>query len=177
MKEKRVDGKMKLTLTKGDIAEIEAEALVNAANNHLWMGSGVAGALKRRGGKTIEEEAIEKGPIEHGGAVATTAGKLKAKYVIHAAAMRNDGYITEKSLQNSVLNSLKLAEKYELKTIAFPAIGTGVAGFPIDVCAKLMVTTLRNFDYKSLEEIIIVLYTKDAYDFFKKELGRKIIEW
>ncbi|NHJ84351.1 MAG: hypothetical protein FK734_02750, partial [Asgard group archaeon] len=123
---------MLIKLLQGDITAIVADAIVNAANNELWMGSGVAGAIKRKGGIIIEQEAIAKGPIKHGAAVETSAGKLTAKYVIHAAGMRGDGYINADSLEQSIRNSLILAEKLNLQSIAFPAIGTGVAGFPIE---------------------------------------------
>ncbi|MBD3192653.1 MAG: hypothetical protein GF308_18575 [Candidatus Heimdallarchaeota archaeon] len=164
---------MILELVKGDITNVEADAVVNAANNELWMGGGVAGAIKRKGGREIEAEALEKGPIQHGEAIETTAGKLKAKYVIHAAGMRSDGYINAESLKKSVLNSLKLAEKLNLQSIAFPAIGTGVAGFPLDNCAKIMLKTIKEFEYSNIERVIIVLYSNRAYDFFLQELNGK----
>lgn len=168
---------MILKLVQGDITNIEADALVNAANNELWMGAGVAGAIKRKGGKEIEEEAVKKGPIKHGEAIETTAGKLKAKYVIHAAGMRSDGHINAESLKKSIVNSLKLAEKLKLQSIAFPAIGTGVAGFPLDNCAKIMLKTIKEFNYSHLEQVIVVLYSDRAYDFFLQELnGQKKIE-
>ena len=116
---------MALKIIQGDITEIKVDAIVNAANNELWMGAGVAGAIKRKGGINIESEAIKKGPIALGEAIETSAGKLKAKYVIHAASMRSDGFVSNESIKKSIENSLKLAEKLDLTSIAFPAIGTG----------------------------------------------------
>ena len=167
---------MKIILKEGDITKIKADAIVNAANEQLWMGVGVAGAIKKKGGIVIEEEAIRKGPIEHGGAIETTAGQLSAKFVIHAAGMRSDGFISEESLRNSITNSLKLAEKLHLTSIAFPAIGTGVAGFDISSCANIMLDTFRNFNFSSLETVFIVLFGEKTYSVFLKEAGEKEIE-
>ena len=167
---------MIISIVQGDITEIKADALVNAANNELWMGLGVAGALKRKGGKEIETEAMSKGPIKPGEAIETTAGKLEAKYVIHAAGMRSDGYITKEILENSILNSLKIAEKLELRSIAFPAIGTGVAGFPEAECAKIMAEVILNFKSNYLQEVKIVLYSEETYKKFLQTFGKEKIE-
>ncbi|MHA1629319.1 MAG: macro domain-containing protein [Candidatus Heimdallarchaeota archaeon] len=164
---------MEIVLLLGDITEVHADAIVNAANNQLWMGAGVAGAIKRKGGKIIEEEALQKGPIQHGDAVETTAGKLNAKYVIHAATMRSDGFITAESLRSSVLKSLQLAEKLALSSIAFPALGTGVAGFPVRECAKIMIETITSFSALTLQKVYLVLYNKQIYIAFQEELYKK----
>jgi len=163
---------MQLSLLKGDITEVQVDAIVNAANNELWMGAGVAGAIKRKGGQIIEVEAIKKGPIAHGDAIETTAGNLKAKYVIHAAAMRSDGYITADSLRSSVYKSLQLADHLALSSIAFPALGTGVAGFPAKDCAKIMLETIYSFQAKNLQEVFLVLFTDQIYAVFQGELQR-----
>ncbi len=155
---------MEIVLLLGDITEVHADAIVNAANNQLWMGAGVAGAIKRKGGKIIEEEALQKGPIQHGDAVETTAGKLNAKYVIHAATMRNDGFITAESLRSSVLKSLQLAEKLALSSIAFPALGE---------CAKIMIETITSFSALTLQKVYLVLYNKQIYIAFQEELYKK----
>ncbi|HUU77153.1 MAG TPA: macro domain-containing protein [candidate division Zixibacteria bacterium] len=167
---------MIIQLLQGDITDLQVDVIVNAANNELWMGAGVAGAIKRKGGIEIEKEAMSKGPIKHGEAIETKAGKLKAKYVIHAAGMRSDGYITEESLKNSIINSLKLAEKLQLTSIAFPAIGTGVAGFDIVKCAKIMYETIKNFNYSSLKVVNLVLYNENSFLVFLKEIGQEKIE-
>ena len=167
---------MIISIVQGDITEIKADALVNAANNELWMGLGVAGALKRKGGKEIETEAMSKGPISPGEASETTAGKLAAKYVIHAVGMRSDGNITKDFLRNSILNSLKIAERLELDSIAFPAIGTGIAGFPEEDCAKIMAEVILNFKSNCIEEVKIVLYSEETYKKFLQIFGKEKIE-
>jgi len=135
--EKNLSG-LKIKLIQGDITDQEVDAIVNAANNHLWMGAGVAGAIKRKGGNQIEDEAMKKGPIPIDEAIVTSAGKLKAKYVIHAAVMGQDLITNEEYIKNATLNSLKRAEELKIKSIAFPAFGTGVGGFPLDRCAQIM---------------------------------------
>ncbi len=150
-----------IEITKGDIAQVEADALVNAANNHLWMGAGVAGALKRAGGKEIEDEAMEKGPIPVGEAVETGAGNLKAKYIIHAAVMGQDLRTDEEKIRNATKNSLKLAGRLGLKSIAFPALGTGVGGFPLQRCAEVMLE--EALAYPSSLKVIFVLYSDESY--------------
>ncbi|UCE39501.1 MAG: macro domain-containing protein [Thermoplasmata archaeon] len=166
-------GNTTITLQQGDITEIEADAIVNAANNHLWMGGGVAGAIKRKGGKIIEDEAVKLGPIPIGEAVATTAGKLNAKYVIHAAGMGTDLKTDEEKIRNATLNSLKRANELKIKSIAFPSIGTGVGGFPLDTAADIMLRCAIEHVKKdtSLENVIFVLYQKDAYKIFENVLG------
>ena len=162
-----------LKIVQGDITEIQAEAIVNAANNKLLMGGGVAGAIKKKGGKSIEDEAVKKGPIEIGGAVATSAGSLKAKYVIHAATMGLDYKTDELKIRASCASALKEAERLKISSIAFPALGCGVGGFPEIGAAKIMAQEVFRhiwFDYPqtSLKEISFVLYDKKVYDIFNK---------
>jgi O-acetyl-ADP-ribose deacetylase (regulator of RNase III) len=126
-------------ITKGDITEAMTEAIVNAANNHFWMGAGVASAIKRKGGIEIEWEAVSKGPVKIGEAVITGAGKLKAKYVIHAAGMGQDLRTDAQKAKDATKSSLELAESHKISSMAFPAIGTGVGGFPLGGCAEIMV--------------------------------------
>jgi O-acetyl-ADP-ribose deacetylase (regulator of RNase III) len=161
-----------ISLNEGDITEVEADAIVNAANNQLWMGGGVAGAIKRKGGQEIEDEAVAKGPIPIGEAVATSAGKLKAKYVIHAAGMGTDLRTDDEKIRNATLNSLKRADELELESIAFPSIGTGVGGFPLDGAAQIMLETAVTFVQKdtSIKNIIFMLYGSKAYHAFKRQL-------
>lgn len=158
--------KIEIRTVQGDITEQEVDAIVNAANNHLWMGVGVAGAIKRKGGNEIEKEAMSKGPIPVGEAVVTKAGKLKAKYVIHAAVMGQDLVTNEEYIKNATLNSLKRAEELKLKSIAFPAFGTGVGGFPTDKCAEIMLSAVKDFlkEAKSLKEISFVLFDKKSFE-------------
>ena len=167
---------LRIKLEQGDITDAQTDAIVNAANNELWMGAGVAGAIKRKGGQEIEKDAMSKGPIEHGGAIESIAGRLAAKYVIHAAGMRSDGYIDRKSLQSSIEKSLTVAENLQLESIAFPAIGTGIAGFPAEECAEIMLQVFRTFNYKTVKEVILVLYSENIYNIFLKIAGNKEIE-
>lgn len=161
-----------ITLFRGDITDCHAEAIVNAANNHLWMGSGVAGAIKRRGGQVVEDEAVRKGPIPVGEAVATTAGKLDAKFVIHAAGMGQDLVPSEESIRNSTFNSLRRADELGLKSIAFPAIGCGVGGFPVERAAEIMLDVVHQFasGKSSIENIVFALFTQKEYDAFDTAL-------
>jgi len=158
--------KIEIRLIQGDITEQEVDAVVNAANNHLWMGAGVAGAIKRKGGTEIEKEAMKKGPIPIGETVVTNAGSLKARYVIHAAVMGQDLITNEEYIRNATLNSLKRAEELKIESIAFPAFGTGVGGFPVDKCARIMLDEVKDFSKNAeyLEEVQFVLFDKKSYD-------------
>ena len=160
----------KIELVKGDITQQEMDAIVNAANTHLIMGGGVAGAIRRVGGEEINDEAIKKGPISLGEAEITKAGRLKAKYVIHAASMHPGGVATAKSIAESIKNSLLLAEEYKLKTIAFPAVGCGIAGFPIEKGAQIILQTLHSFEPQNLELARIVVFSQQDYEIFEKVL-------
>ena len=164
-----------IKIVQGDITEIEAEAIVNAANNRLLMGGGVAGAIKKKGGKIIEDEAVKKGPIEIGTAISGPAGKLKAKYVIHAATMGMDFKTDEVKIRSACNSSLKEAEKLKINSIAFPALGCGVGGFPETGSAKIMAQEIFRhlwFDCPNsyLKEITFVLFDKSAYDTFNKSV-------
>jgi O-acetyl-ADP-ribose deacetylase (regulator of RNase III)/ADP-ribose pyrophosphatase YjhB (NUDIX family) len=155
----------------GDITEVRADAIVNAANNKLLMGGGVAGVIKKKGGKIIEEEAVKKGPIEIGEAVESSAGELAAKYVIHAATMGMNFKTDEKIIRNACRNSLKLASELKISSIVFPALGCGTGGFPLLASAKIMAQEvlkhLRQAD-TSLKEIIFCLYDQEAFTVFNK---------
>lgn len=128
-----------IEIVQGDITQANTQAIVNAANNEFWMGSGVAGAIKKAGGQVIEEEAMAKGPVMPGEAVYTGAGQLPLKYVVHAAVMGQDLRTTDKLIRQATVASLNIAEKLGVESIAFPAFGTGVGGFPMTACANLMV--------------------------------------
>lgn len=161
---------MKVKIYTGDITEADTDAIVNAANNHLWMGSGVAGAIKRKGGLIIEEEAVAQGPIEPGEAVATTAGDLPHTYVIHAAGMGQDLKTSGELVYKSTLSSLELADDLGLESIAFPAIGTGVGGLSITDCARAMHRALDEFaaDAESLSEVHFVIFGRQDTEEFRK---------
>jgi O-acetyl-ADP-ribose deacetylase (regulator of RNase III) len=165
----------RLMLRKGDITDMNVDAIVNAANTDLELGAGVAGAIRVKGGPAIQQECNEIGPVEPGEAAITTGGNLKAHYVIHAASMHVGGRTSRMTLEQSVANSLRIANEKQLKTIAFPAIGTGIARFPMDECAQIMIDEiLRHLQGPtSLEKVYIVLYDLEAYTTFEKELMRR----
>ena len=167
---------IKIEVYKGDITQLEVDALVNAANNRLWMGGGVAGALKRAGGEEIEAEAVKKGPIPIGEAVVTGAGKLKAKYIIHAAVMGQDLKTDAEKIRQATRNSLLRGDELGIKSIAFPALGTGVGGFRLDECARLMISQVRQYSARKigLERVVFVLYDEPAYQAFKQELDTQL---
>lgn len=154
----------------GDITECDDDAIVNAANNALWMGSGVAGAIKAKGGIEIEKEAMGKGPVAPGSAVETGAGRLKAHHVIHAAVMGQDLGTNEGLIRAAVRNSLALADRLGMDSIVFPALGTGVGRFPVDKCAEIMFDEVIKFDKAGpghLKKVKFALYSKKAYDDFE----------
>src|SRR5580704_8228940 len=124
----------KIVLQQGDLTESDVDAIVNAANNDLILGGGVAGAIRRKGGEEIQKECNAVGPVAVGGAAITGGGGLKARYVIHAASMQLGGGTTATGLRSSTAHSLRIAAQRRLKSIAFPAIGTGIAGFPMREC-------------------------------------------
>ncbi len=154
---------------KGDITEMNVDAIVNAANNDLILGAGVAGAIRRKGGRRIEEECESQSPIPLGAAAVTTGGSLKAIYVIHAASMQLGGSTTAESLRLATHNSLMRVEEKGIKSVAFPAIGTGVAGFPMEECARIMIhEVLEHVKMRtSLEKVYFVLYDDAALKVFE----------
>ena len=160
-----------IKIVQADITELKVDAIINAANNKLVMGGGVAGAIKKKGGKIIEEEAVKKGPIRIGEAIYTKAGNLPAKFVIHAATMGMDFETDEVKIRDSAKNSLKVAEELKVQSIAFPALGCGVGGFPLLASAKIMAQEalkhLREAK-SSLKEIVFCLYDKKALEVFNK---------
>jgi O-acetyl-ADP-ribose deacetylase (regulator of RNase III) len=161
-----------LKLVEGDIVLLDVEAVVNAANSSLILGGGVAGAIRSHGGPSIQEECNRIGPIQVGEAVATNAGNLKAKYVIHAAGPVSGEGEEDEKLRNATLNSLEIAEEKKIKDIAFPAISTGIFGFPLQRCSEIMLEAAKEFlekhDYP--QEIIFCLYGAGAYSVFEKTL-------
>jgi len=157
----------------GDICDRKVDALVNAANNELWMGGGVAGAIKRVGGKEIEQEAMRQGPIPVGAAVVTGGGSLRARHVIHAAVMGNNLKTGADEIRRATLSALNRAKELGLRSIAFPALGTGVGGFPIEECARIMYQAMVGHVVggTSLQMIEIVLFGREAYDAFDHALA------
>lgn len=167
-----MDWRERIYLATGDIARAETEAVVNAANNELWMGSGVAGALKQAGGVSIEQEAVRQGPISVGDSVLTGAGKLKSLYVIHAAAMAPGRPATRESVAAATSSALKLAAQNSIESISIPALGTGVGGLSLAACATAMLTaTQRHCELEELPaEIHFVLFGENARSIFELTL-------
>ena len=153
---------MLLEVYEGDIAAIEADAIANAANDRLWMGAGVAGALKRAGGDEIEREAMALGPIAVGTAVATGAGRLRARYVVHGAVMGQDLRTSPELVAATTRACLVLADELGCASLALPAFGTGVGGFPIGECARLMVAEARSFHGDSLRRVVFAVFGAEA---------------
>ena len=167
-------GNTAIELVRGDITDLDVDAIVNAANSALKMGGGVAGAIRRKGGPRIQEECDAIGGTRVGGAVITTGGDLRARYVIHAVGpMMGEGDEDEK-LRMATLSSLRLADEGELASIAFPAISTGIFGYPLDRCARIMLGTVLNYlgGSTGIEKIIFCLYTREAFDVFAGEMRR-----
>src|SRR5262245_6799103 len=153
---------MNLEVVEGDITELDVDAIANAANNELWMGAGVAGAIKRAGGTEIEQEAVAQAPIAVGQAIATGAGNLRAKHVVHAAVMGQDLQTSAELISQATRRTLEVADDLGARTLAVPAFGTGVGGFPIERCAELMVTEARAFEPASLERVVFAVLGHDA---------------
>lgn len=159
----------RIVLLEGDITAQEVDAVVNAANSALQLGAGVAGAIRERGGPSIQQECDAIGPISVGDAAVTGAGKLPARYVIHAAGMPPGGGATEASVRDSMRRSLELAHERGLRVVAVPAIGAGIAGFPMQRCAEVLIEEARAHlaGETSLEEVRFVLFGEPAYRIFE----------
>jgi O-acetyl-ADP-ribose deacetylase (regulator of RNase III) len=162
-----------ISIVEGDITALEVDAIANAANNHLWMGSGVAGAIKRAGGEEIEREAVQLGPIEVGDAVATSAGRLPARWVIHGAVMGQDLQTNADLVRRTTESCLRAADELGAESIALPAFGTGVGGFPLEECARIMVEAARAHEPSSLKRIVFAVFGADAKAAFEKTLSAR----
>lgn len=164
-----------IEVVQADITSLEVDAIVNAANNHLILGSGVAGAIRTKGGPTIQEECKRIGPIKIGEAAITGAGDLPAKFVIHAASM-GDEPVSERSLRHSVRNSLLKGEDAGIRTIAFPAIGTGIGGFPIELCAEIMINLAEQHlteEGCGIDRIVFALFGESDKKVFEEFLASR----
>jgi O-acetyl-ADP-ribose deacetylase (regulator of RNase III) len=158
-----------LEIAEGDIAHQPTAAVVNAANNELWMGAGVAGAIKAAGGDEIEADAMAQGPVALGECVVTTFGRLPwPRFVIHAVVMGQDLQTSGVLIETAARNALRIAEELTIPSIAFPALGTGVGGFPIGSCAKIMIEGVRGHvtPDTSLRLVRFVLFGRAAYERF-----------
>ena len=157
----------------GDITRFRVDAIVNAANNDLVMGGGVAGAIAQAGGPGIQEECSAHGPVGVGEAAVTSAGRLPARYIIHQASMRLGGRTTEESLRRSTQAVLDLAEEKGVRTLAFPAVGTGIAGFDTRQCARTMLEVIRRHAAgpSKITDIYFVLFDQGSFGIFLQEAG------
>lgn len=167
-----------IRLVQGDITEQETDAIVNAANSYLQHGGGVAGAIVRKGGHIIQEESNKIGYVPVGEAAVTTAGKLPAKYVIHAVGPRWGEGDEDNKLKRAILSSLKLASEKNLTSIAIPAISSGIFGFPKDRCAEILIREsagyLKENPKTSLREINICLFDDETVKIFLKEFKKQL---
>jgi O-acetyl-ADP-ribose deacetylase (regulator of RNase III) len=163
-----------LELVEGDITDLDVEAIVNAANENLILGGGVAGTIKRRGGPSVQEECRRIGSTPVGSAVITGAGKMKFKHVIHAVGPRMGEGDEDRKLSSAVRSSLALADRHGLKSVAIPAISTGNFGFPMDRAARITLTEVHRYlqGGTKLQKVIVVLYDDPAYKSFARELRR-----
>ena len=169
-----MSAKAKIQIILGDITESKVDAIVNAANTDLWLGSGVAGAIRQKGGPKIQEECDQIGPIERGEAAVTGGGHLKAKYVIHAASMSFDDPTTDESLYDSVKNALFRAAELNLASVAFPAIGTGVSDYEPQRCAEIMLSEIIRLlpETPSLQHVEIILFDSETHRIFRDEYDK-----
>ncbi len=163
-----------LELAEGDIIELEVDAIVNAANEELKLGSGVAGAIRDKGGPSIQEECNRIGGTPVGTAVLSGGGDLKAKHVIHAVGPRMGEGDEDRKLQSAIRSSLALADRHGLKSIALPAISTGTFGFPMDRCARILLTEVYRYlqGGTKIERVVVSLWGDDTFEIFKRELRR-----
>jgi O-acetyl-ADP-ribose deacetylase (regulator of RNase III) len=165
-----------VVIIAADLVEQEVDAIVNAANNDLLLGGGVAAAIRNRGGAAIQRECDARGPVNVGEAAITGGGELRARYVMHAASMRLGGRTTAESLRSSMDHVFRLAREHGVRTIAVPAVGTGIAGFPMDECARVMAGCVDRALARGWqpEEIRFVLYGDAARNAFEEAFrGRK----
>jgi len=163
----------RIVIQKGDLTDFDGDAIVNAANTELILGSGVAGAIREKGGYQIQSECNKTVSIPLGQATITPAGDLKTKYVIHAAGMHLGERVETESLKECTINSLKVADKYKIKTLAFPAIGTGVGGYPLDKCAEVMISVVNDYlqsHESQIEKVYFILFDDDAFSIFQSRI-------
>ncbi|MBP8645303.1 MAG: macro domain-containing protein [Syntrophobacteraceae bacterium] len=168
-------GDRKIRLIQGDLTELDVDAIVNAANAHLVLGGGVAGAIRMKGGPAIQEECDRIGGTTVGQAVVTNAGNLKARYVIHAVGPRYGEGDEDFKLEQATWNSLLRASEKGLTSIAFPAVSTGIFGFPKDRCARIMLSTVQRFlesEQTTLKEVIFCLWSAEDLKIFEKVLQK-----
>ena len=158
---------MNYEVVEGDITQLDVDAIANAANNELWMGAGVAGAIKRAGGAEIEREAMAQGPIAVGSAVATSGGQLAAQHVVHGAVMGQDLRTSPELIAETTRSCLELADELGARSLALPAFGTGVGRVPVADCAQAMLGVIREYEPRSLERVVLAVYGPEAEAAFR----------
>jgi len=167
-------GDVEVIVVKGDITEVESEAIVNAANNQFFMGGGVAGAIKRVGGRVIEKEARSKGPVNVGEAIITSAGNLKAKYVVHVVTMKMDFKTNEEIVRKATYSSLICCQENKVSSVAFCALGCGVGRLSLEAVSKVMAQEVFRYQWEvkqpSLKKIIFVLNSDKSFEIFNKNV-------
>ena len=163
-----------IILVKGDITDLGVDAIVNAANSALQLGAGVAGAIQDKGGPTIQEECNRIGHCDVGSAAITRAGNLKSKFVIHAVGPLMGTGNEDRKLTDATMSVLEVAEVNNIRSLAFPAISTGVFGFPKDRCAKVMLSSTIAYlrSGSELDRVFFCLFDDDTYSIFEDELNR-----
>jgi O-acetyl-ADP-ribose deacetylase (regulator of RNase III) len=162
---------LELEVVEGDITALAVDAIANAANDRLWMGAGVAGAIKRAGGEEIEREAVAKGPVPVGSAVATGAGRLRARYVIHGAVMGQDLRTSAELIERTTRSCLEVADGLGCESLAVPAFGTGVGGFALDECARIMVAMARHYEAATLRRLVFAVFGGEAAAAFRTAIA------
>ena len=165
----------KIIIRKGDITELNVDAIVNPANTELFLGSGVAGAIRQKGGESIQYECNEIGQIGLGKVAITKPGRLQAKYIFHAAVMHLGTSVDSYNIKKSTENCFKRAEELKLKSIAFPALGTGIGGFPLEECAKIILdVAIKHLSGNSdIEKIYFILFDDNSPEVFKRVFNNK----
>ena len=163
----------RIELWNGDICDLEVDAIVNAANLSLWMSTGVGGAIKRAGGDEIEFAAVRQAPVELGAAIVTPAGRLAAKAVIHAVSLDRDRRTSAATIDTAVRSAMARAREMEAASIAFPALGTGVGGFPLEEAARVMVAAIRDELPASpaVQHVILAMRGAAPYQAFEAALA------
>ncbi len=172
--EAKIGGKI-IRLVSADLTERDVDAIVNAANSRLQHGGGVAGAIVRKGGRVIQDESDRIGSVPVGGAAVTGAGKLRARYVIHAVGPRMGEGDEDRKLASAVESVLKLASEKGIRTVSMPAISAGIFGFPKDRCARILVggaaSFLRDRPESPLRMVEFCIFDQEAYSFFQSEIA------
>jgi O-acetyl-ADP-ribose deacetylase (regulator of RNase III) len=170
--------KTRLSMVRGDITAVDAEAIVNSANNDLMLGGGVSGAIRRVAGDSVQEECNRIGTIPLGEAVITSGGSSKAKWIIHAAVNPLGLWADAKAVRNAARNALRRAEEKKLQTLAFPAIGTGAGALPVYRCAEILIdeVTRHCSGETSLEHVMFVLYDEKPYQIFEECFNLKVLK-